>query len=110
MSRAEWINKGSRARGKVAYAVKTGKLQSLSKNIIACVDCGSRAEHYDHRDYDKPLEVVPVCHCCNVSRGSNAKQDEVEPDFRCPECGIRIISVNKKGERFCRRCGHSWQK
>lgn len=28
-----------------------------------------RARDYDHRDYNKPLEVEPVCHSCNMKRG-----------------------------------------
>ncbi len=38
-----------------------------------CVDCGAPASDWDHRDYDKPLDVVPVCRRCNVLRGP-AKQ------------------------------------
>ena len=34
-----------------------------------CVDCGAQAEDYDHRDYNKPLEVEPVCHRCNMKHG-----------------------------------------
>ena len=58
-----------RACGVVGYAVATGKLPSLRKNEIACVDCGKRATDYDHRDYSKPLDVVPVCRKCNDARG-----------------------------------------
>lgn len=39
---------------------------------LTCVDCGARAYCYDHRDYWKPLDVVPVCHTCNVRRGAGA--------------------------------------
>jgi hypothetical protein len=35
-----------------------------------CVDCGAPAVFYDHRDYDKPFDVVPVCRSCNIRRGT----------------------------------------
>jgi hypothetical protein len=34
-----------------------------------CVDCGKTAHGYDHRDYRKPLDVVPICRSCNYKRG-----------------------------------------
>ncbi len=36
---------------------------------LQCVDCFAPAFDYDHRDYSKPLEVVPVCRRCNQLRG-----------------------------------------
>ena len=39
------------------------------KHNIACGDCGSLAQQYDHRDYFFPLEAEPVCQSCNVRRG-----------------------------------------
>jgi hypothetical protein len=57
-----------RAMAKVHYAVRLGKLPKVTTQI--CVDCGDRATAYDHRDYEKPLDVVPVCRSCNVMRGS----------------------------------------
>lgn len=52
---------------RVQEAVKNAQLPHISTQI--CVDCGKRAEHYDHRDYYKPLEVEPVCRGCNKRRG-----------------------------------------
>jgi hypothetical protein len=60
------------AQSKVRYAVLTGRLPSLRKNAAPCVDCGCRASCYDHRDYRKPLDVVPVCDTCNRKRGPAA--------------------------------------
>lgn len=34
-----------------------------------CVDCGDPAFDYDHRDYNRPLDVQPVCRACNGRRG-----------------------------------------
>lgn len=57
----------SRAASLVAKAVRLGELRRPSE--FACVDCGRAACQYDHRDYTKPLDVVPVCRSCNVMRG-----------------------------------------
>ena len=64
--------KGKRTGGRKAHylvkkAIKEGVLSSL-KNLI-CVDCFAPAKVYEHRDYNKPLEVVPVCKRCNKIRG-----------------------------------------
>jgi hypothetical protein len=61
-----------RAIGAVGRAVRRGLLPDLRYTNVACVDCGARAEHYDHRDYGKPLAVDPVCRCCNYRRGPAA--------------------------------------
>jgi hypothetical protein len=57
----------ARASSAVNRAVKSGKL-SPAKDC-ACVDCGNPARDYDHRDYNKPLQVQPVCRSCNKLRG-----------------------------------------
>ena len=64
----------------VAMAIRKGTLEPASK--FRCVDCGDKASDYDHRDYRKPLEVVPVCRSCNLLRGS-AKR-----------CGCKKCSVS----------------
>lgn len=51
----------------VAKAVRSGLLAPIRSLI--CADCGKPAQHYDHRDYTKPLEVRPVCASCNMLRG-----------------------------------------
>lgn len=53
----------------VATAIREGRLPRLSAVWTACVDCGLRAQQYEHRDYTKPLEVEPVCRKCNHKRG-----------------------------------------
>ncbi len=58
-----------KAHSMVASAIKRGVLPKLDGSI-ACVDCGRRAHEYDHRDYGRPLEVEPVCRCCNKARGT----------------------------------------
>lgn len=59
---------GSRkARCAVSNALRSGLLRPASE--FKCADCGVAATEYDHRDYNEPLYVVPVCHSCNVMRG-----------------------------------------
>lgn len=51
----------------VVNAIRDGYLPSPS--TLTCLDCGAPAKAYDHRDYNKPLDVEPVCHACNSKRG-----------------------------------------
>lgn len=37
---------------------------------IRCLDCSDAAVYWDHRDYCRPFDVVPVCAACNVRRGA----------------------------------------
>ena len=60
-------NGAGRARGAVNRAVKSGKLPPV--RTLQCVDCGAPARDYDHRDYNRPLDVQPVCRSCNLMRG-----------------------------------------
>ena len=62
------LNGARKAIAAVAKAVKKGLLPSVK--TLTCVDCGRPGECYDHRDYNKPLDVVPVCRKCNYRRGS----------------------------------------
>lgn len=57
----------NRARELVNYAVKLGIIPKAS--AYKCADCGEQAQAYDHRDYNKPLDVHPVCQPCNNKRG-----------------------------------------
>lgn len=57
----------TRALSRVRYAVIKGILPRLSTQT--CVDCGKPAKCYDHRDYNFPLVVEPVCAYCNYHRG-----------------------------------------
>lgn len=52
---------------RVAAAIKKGELRR--PNEFDCVDCGKPAQQYDHRDYNFPLKVEPVCRSCNLKRG-----------------------------------------
>jgi hypothetical protein len=63
----------------VSRAVRLGILSNLRKRRVGCIDCGKRAKVYDHRDYNRPLDVVPVCAGCNLRRGP--AQFVKPPDF-----------------------------
>lgn len=51
----------------VAREVKAGRLPVAK--TLACVDCGKPAVGYEHRDYNQPLMVEPICRACNTRRG-----------------------------------------
>lgn len=68
-----------RAGAAVQKAIREGRL--LKPGNYPCVDCGGAASQYDHRDYRKPLEVVPVCRSCNISRGPGLPKIDHETDL-----------------------------
>ena len=37
-----------------------------------CKDCGKKAQHWEHRNYARPLLVDPVCVKCNHKRGKSS--------------------------------------
>lgn len=55
------------AQYKVRVAIKRGDLKPIRDCI--CADCGAPAWCYDHRDYNRPLDVEPVCRTDNLRRG-----------------------------------------
>ena len=57
-----------KAMSVVGMAVKRGDIKKAKE--YKCVDCGRGGQVYDHRDYDKPLAIEPVCRSCNILRGS----------------------------------------
>lgn len=52
----------------IAYRATVSGLIPRAKTQT-CVDCGKPACDNDHRDYDEPLKVEPVCRSCNLLRG-----------------------------------------
>jgi len=68
-ARLDYYTRRNDAHHKVSRAIYKGLLPRLSIEVVLCIDCGERAFIYEHRDYDKPLEVDPVCHRCNSKRG-----------------------------------------
>lgn len=68
--RSRHLSGGTLAHAAVARARKSGLLADPTTG--PCADCGWRAIGYDHRDYNEPLRVDPVCQGCNVRRGKAA--------------------------------------
>lgn len=60
-------NPNNLSRRLVSTAIRLGVMRPASE--FNCVDCGGAAAHYDHRDYNKPLDVDPVCTRCHGARG-----------------------------------------
>jgi ribosomal protein S27E len=103
----------SKANIAVHRAIRRGKLIDLKKTRVKCSDCEARATQYDHRDYNKPLAVEPVCQSCNIMRGTNAvKTEGRDPQLRCPNCNRRsLIYFRSKTKDFvCRLCGAEWKR
>jgi hypothetical protein len=60
------------AHALVRLAVVDGKLPEPT--ACDCFVCGGQAKQYHHIDYDKPLEVFPMCVSCHQGwHGANKK-------------------------------------
>lgn len=64
--RSNWLGKDV-ALASVHAEVRAGNLPHAKTQ--KCADCGGAACEYEHRDYNKPLDVVPICRRCNLLRG-----------------------------------------
>lgn len=53
------------AAGMTSRAISAGRLLTFRNAHIKCVDCGNKAYHYEHRSYNHPEIVEPVCRKCN---------------------------------------------
>ncbi len=97
-----------RASDAVYYAIKKGNLPNLKKERVICSKCSKeRATCYDHRDYNKPLEVTPVCVSCNKILGPAIHF--VPKKHYCSQCDIEITPRNKRG--LCRtHCDEYYRK
>lgn len=83
----------------VGRAIYEGRLPKAS--TLVCVDCGRQAYHYDHRDYNKPLDLAPVCGKCNQTRGPGIPLKSYKPSrdiqlmFQC--------ATNERARTFAAR-------
>lgn len=76
----------SAAQAAVARARRHGEL--VPPSDLDCVDCGKKAEVYDHRDYSRPLDVQPVCRGCNGRRGRGRRlKFDRDPIWSAPTHG-----------------------
>ena len=72
---------GQRLAGEaVTRAVSLGDIPR-AKTLI-CVDCGDNATEYDHRDYNKPLDIVPTCRSCNGQRGAGKRLSNIPNKYK----------------------------
>lgn len=60
----------------VKKAMDSGELMPITR-YMKCVDCGAPAECHEHRDYNKPLAVEPVCRPCDQKRGPGIPMAEI---------------------------------
>lgn len=77
--KGKWASRCGECRSEI-YALRAASIAAIAKEVNSgrimaaknyyCVDCGRPANHYDHRDYNKPLVIEPVCRKCNYDRGS----------------------------------------
>lgn len=51
----------------VGAAIRDGRL--THPRLLRCTDCAGPAVEYEHRDYNRPLHVDPICRRCNLLRG-----------------------------------------
>lgn len=59
------------ARREVRNAVRLKIIPAIDECL--CLDCGITAKDYHHEDYQKPLEVIPLCRKCHIARHRNLK-------------------------------------
>ena len=64
LTRTEWEELKYWSKKEYEKARRNGIIPKLKKGT-QCHYCDNEAIGYDHRDYRKPLEVVPVCRSCN---------------------------------------------
>ena len=50
----------------VNHAVENNRMPRVT--TLICTDCNKPAQHYHHDDYEKPLDVVPLCQICHIQR------------------------------------------
>lgn len=92
------------ACNQVKMAIERGEIPALngSAGFIACADCGERAEQYDHRDYEKPLDVQPVCRKCNLRRGPAKNSPKVyKYAASCARCGKKLPARHHHSRQYC---------
>ncbi len=53
-----------KARTQTTLAIKSGRLPVA--NAWTCLGCREQATEYHHHDYQRPLDVTPLCRDCHV--------------------------------------------
>lgn len=63
-SQREKYPEKAKARDQLSWLVRSGKIPKARD--LMCYCCGQQASEYHHPDYNKPLDVVPVCLSCHA--------------------------------------------
>lgn len=96
MATKEYVSAALRAASAVRKAVLDGELPNLKTQEVVCSNCkNARATQYDHRDYNKPLQVAPVCASCNGKLGK-AKFDPSKAAKPMNITGTHPVKVDSK--------------
>lgn len=87
-----WVHRSRmKSSGLLRKGLKEGKINPTLEDT-KCVDCGKTATDYDHRDYNRPLKVVPVCRSCNYKRGgATPRKDCMYIENGHVETSIRLM-------------------
>ena len=64
-----------RARYLVQSEVNSGRKPKATS--LQCAHCENMASHYHHPDYDKPLEVIPLCTQCHGMAHRTAAETKI---------------------------------
>jgi len=78
----EWREKKRRANIIIGNMVARGKL--ISATHLACIGCGKMGAEYHHENYDKPLDVIPLCRKCHSPR-DKVMRDSFRASLSIPE-------------------------
>ena len=77
----------------ITAAVKVGAMKRAKE--FGCVDCGSPARCYDHRDYTRPFDVQPVCDRCNNKRGHAVWHDAYRERSEATYAWLEAVDARK---------------
>lgn len=94
--RSRYLSGATLAHGAVAQARRHGEL--ADPRTMSCTDCEGTATEYDHRDYNEPLKVEPVCRGCNARRGKAIQKTWKPGEFDAYVA--RAAAINWPGQRF----------
>jgi hypothetical protein len=98
---------GDKANAALQRAIRAGLVPPITATT-ACADCGKPATEYDHRDYNKPLDVDPVCHRCNIRRGPAVfLKDPANDIFSDDEAPQEVVKRTSQARRIFQKFGNA---
>lgn len=81
--------------------IKAGRL--IPPKALTCVDCGNPAQVYEHRDYNRPLDVVAACRSCNAKRGPAKPKNMTFDEFMTAVRQRYPFAMNEQFESIRRK-------